>query len=346
MRRLFALVFGTALGLTLAEGLARVRAPVAGEELFFGGFGPMKEVIYRPVAGILREPIPGATGTFDPQGAAVHVRFNSLGTRGPDVPDGPAWLTVGDSFTLGVQVDEDETFSALLAARAGVPVLNGGVDDFSTYQAARRYVRLADARNVDRVIYTVYLGNDLVDNERFLHIQDLVPEIHAGTVGWRDQLFRWSVLATDIRVALTRYDLVHGDSVWSKQFRKELLVFTKGGAYRRKLLGDLMRTALVELRDAAAARGDALMVAVAPPAFALYPEMIEVLLSDFGMENPEPDAPHDLVLGILAELGIPSCDLRPALRAGDRPYLRFDGHWNAEGHALAAGALASCLALP
>src|SRR4051812_21804534 len=79
----------------------------------------------------------------------TYVRVNSHGLRGPDVPyEKPAdtfrVLVVGDSFTFGAQVNEEETFVNRLPGylserlkQAGqdavtIETINGGVDGWST----------------------------------------------------------------------------------------------------------------------------------------------------------------------------------------------------------------------
>ena len=58
------------------------------------------------------------------------------------------------------------------------------------------------------------------------------------------------------------------------------------------------------------------------------------------------DAPQQLVKDILTELKIPYCDLSPALRDANQPYLTFDGHWTLEGHTVVADAFATCWGIP
>ena len=97
---------------------------------------------------------PGATWEFiGPRPYPItyrsYVRINSLGLRGPEpapVPAGGARvLALGDSWTSGHEVEENETFSAvatgLLSSRIGVPVqvINAGVRGYGTDQALLFY---------------------------------------------------------------------------------------------------------------------------------------------------------------------------------------------------------------
>ena len=87
-----------------------------------------------------------------------------------------------------------------------------------------------------------------------------------------------------------------------------------------------------------------LMVAIAPPAFVIHPERLDVTfeLVDLDPKRADVDAPQQLAVDILKELKIPYCDLSPALREATQPYLTFDGHWTIEGHSVVADTVASC----
>jgi lysophospholipase L1-like esterase len=97
----------------------------------------------------------------------VLVTTNSLGLRGPELNDDPKILMLGDSFTFGVYVGNDEIFPALLEKRLKqngykYQVINAGyADGFETDQ---QYVWLK--QNIDTikprvVVLDVFLGNDI-----------------------------------------------------------------------------------------------------------------------------------------------------------------------------------------
>ena len=132
----------------------------------------------------------------------------------------------------------------------------------------------------------------------------------------------------------------------AKRFRDELQLWSYDGLPQLDQLMASTKAALQDLRDAVAARGDRLLVAVAPPAYYVDAQMMKQLLTEFGVSGEGTDSPRERVLSTLTELGVASCDLTPGLREaidqGRRPYLRFDGHWNAVGHRVAAEEIARC----
>lgn len=111
---------------------------------------------------------PGATGEFvGPRPYPItyrsYVRINSLGLRGPELtevrPRGLRVLALGDSWTSGLEVAEDETYSAvaagLLTQRLGVPVqvVNAGVRGYGTDQAWLFYRERLRQLHPDVVLY-------------------------------------------------------------------------------------------------------------------------------------------------------------------------------------------------
>lgn len=120
------------------------------------GYHSLAELYSHPSYGYLRadEALgwsyqPGATGVYDgphpfPVTFRSEYRINSLGLRGPEpepvAPGGLRVLVLGDSVTSGLEVAENETYSAvaatLLSGRLGVPVqmINAGVRGYATDQ--------------------------------------------------------------------------------------------------------------------------------------------------------------------------------------------------------------------
>jgi hypothetical protein len=120
--------------------------------------------------------IPSKRGLSTDTCYRARVSINSLGWRGPEIPvakpEGVSRvLVLGDSFMAGLQVGDEETFSAALERRLGqaglprrVEVLNLGVPSWGTdqeYLALRTY---GLAFKPDLVLLAFYGQNDVSDN--------------------------------------------------------------------------------------------------------------------------------------------------------------------------------------
>ncbi len=107
-------------------------------------------------------PRPGAR-VFE-RGAPVSV--NALGWRGPVLAPtrgaAPRFVLLGDSMAFGYGVADDATFGAALA-RAGLEVVNLGVEGFGPDQALLRFEREGRGFAPDAVVLGVCLDNDFAD---------------------------------------------------------------------------------------------------------------------------------------------------------------------------------------
>lgn len=95
------------------------------------------------------------------------ARINALGLRGRDVEEKTTGalriLILGDSYTFGSGVADDETFSAVLERQLGEPVevINAGVPGYGIFQFVELFRRLGPALRPDIVIVTFPTGDVL-----------------------------------------------------------------------------------------------------------------------------------------------------------------------------------------
>ena len=358
--RLLAIPAGALLALLLAEGAARLYTPPGGADLFFNSPEAVPRGLYVTSPGLLLEPSRNFSGKARVLGRGVPLRTNALGLRGgPVQTSGPprGWLTVGDSFTMALQVTEEETWQGRLTRRTGTPFYNGGVDGYSTWQATTRYRRLVDQGLRPRGVLLLYfLGNDLADNRHFPVIISQGGPNEAGlpvpkypAPAWRVLLLGHSFIYAHYKVWRTSRDPAGEVPHFHKRWREELSLFTRPGAGLLRDLSGHTERALQQLAAETHRRGHTLMVAVAPPAFQLQPEKAEGTFRSLGLDPgaADLDAPARAVLQLLSRLGIQACDLTPDLRAGiargEALYFNFDGHWTADGHRVVADTVAACL---
>lgn len=360
------LLGGLALGVAVAEGLARLVQPAGHADLLFDAPDASPQDLYVIDPELVLVPRASFSDTIRSQGYSVPLAFDAAGLRVDPSAQGPAdagpggpqtWAAAGDSFTLAVQVPLAETFAHRLGVQTGRRVLNLGVDGYSTWQASRRAARVDATHDTAGVLLTFFLGNDLQDNERFPHILRTVEGRTAGepiprppVPAWEALLLRHSAVFAHVRVWSRARGLRSGADPARGRWREELAIFSSEGQGTLQRLMPATRRALTEARAAAAARGDALMVALAPPAFGVHPERLASTFEVVGLDPAQatPDAPRDAVARELRALGVPTCDLTPPLRAaagaGQALYFTYDGHWTAAGHAVVAEAIAACLA--
>ena len=353
------LLGGLLMGILLAEATARFIAPNQAADLLFNASDASPMNLYIIDNDTRVTTAPNIDASIESLDYSVKIKTNKLGLRGPALsktsPKTEHWIAVGDSFTMSVQVDQEDTFSGKLSTMSGAQVWNAGVDGYSTWQATLRVQQIKEHLPIKRVLLTFFTGNDFQDNERFLAMKRSPLPGPAGS-----PIPRPTIPNSEIWLMQHSYIYAHY-RIWNKvqqlgsphdfskgNWQDELRLFTLDGEKRRSQLRNQSKRALQQLRDYTRQNNMELMVAIAPPAFVIHPERLNATfdLVDLDPKRADVDAPQQLVRDILTELKIDYCDLSPALRDANQPYLTFDGHWTLEGHTVVADAIATCWGIP
>ena len=277
------------------------------------------------------------------------VSTNSFGMRGPQpgrLPStGRRVLAIGDSFTLGMQVEDDDTFVRQLQAQlsevAPTHVWNAGVDNYGTFQAIERAERALDRGiRFDALVLTLFMGNDLTDNTRERGARGGAgrseaqpprppPSVGLVSTAWAQLLFeRWRS---------------GSNPTHKQQVARDLEVWCSDDALAQVL--PHTRSALEALDSLARKHQVPLVVALAPPLWVTRPAIGHEIADWVGLEGFDPTRVPD-ALKAVAPPSTTVIDLTAALADGERETAmtyRYDAHWTPAGHAVVADTLAPTL---
>lgn len=297
------------VALLMAEGVLRMTSLVRNVGPSFSEFDPVYGKHLRRNFSATR-----ITPEF-----TMRITTNSLGFRGAE-PKGPltgGMLFIGDSYTEGYGVNDDETYTALIAAhRPNVPVINAGIGNTGNGRWLRFLDREAPALKPRTVVFQM-TGNDFGDNLRE-HLYRLDPNT----------------------AKLTAFDPAPPGPL---EFGKRLIEKVPGLSYSY-LLAVTYQVALdyssrsappPAQSDGKGANADALTLALVEQALTQAKTagyQVFFLL----VEVPPPQ--RELVETLLKRthtpyLAVPTKQERPDL------YYTVDAHWNATGHRYVADAL-------
>jgi len=123
-------------------------------------------------------PSPNLSATYYGGDFSMHIRTDErgyrLGSRGPVDEDSPIVALVGDSYSFGWGVSDDETFASYLDERLSnderfpMRLVNLGVGGYGTLAGAARLRRLIEeispAQNRLRAVLIMHSHNDMADN--------------------------------------------------------------------------------------------------------------------------------------------------------------------------------------
>lgn len=342
-------LFGTTLGLAAFEGAVYAWLPLAkwrqyqAKVMDVWQFRPARSQ-HDPVLGFrTRANLAVSFSSPCPTGFSTRVRTNSRGLRDDEASlADPAVLFLGDSFTFGWGVEDDETFEARFQAATGRSSLNLGEPGYGTAQALLMLRDHLGDRRLDgrTVVHTVYL-NDLEENLGFgfgVYPRLVEPDTPAAgfTRSTPEAHARWLRA-----VAAARFDR----SIYRRSYAGFLAgrvldklgrmagIFTPPppAAPRPPLevqLG-LFRSLLGALEDEVRGRGGCLRV---------------VHIAGLRQEVPGVREQVGGMLAAIEDAGIPCLETAPLL--GPEDYFPADGHWRPSAHAKAAQALATWLPPP
>lgn len=278
----------------------------------------------------------------------VEVATNSLGMRDdePGPKSGPRVLLLGDSFAMGYGVERGHLFADRLEAELGIDVENAGTGGYEIVQQPRVLAELGPRLQPDLVVYALYLGNDLAQNDEW----EVRPD---GTL--HNLTRQYPVRRPgEWKLARLARNAVYGLRKSRGEQDGEWLPFEGYLALCERDLGEAAAAdyaesdrLLGELADESRRLGGQLLVVLLP-----YRSMVEAEAREsLARRVPDLERRYDLArpareIGArLAARGIAYADATPFLveehrRLGRPLYYPIDGHLTAEGHDAVARFLA------
>jgi SGNH hydrolase-like domain, acetyltransferase AlgX len=292
-------------------------------------------------------------------------------------------LLLGDSFTEGYTVDEPHSVRARLERALGAAgcarheVVNAGTAAWGTDQEVLFY-RHEGRRYAPDVVVLLFYYNDLYgdgfgdvgkpsfdlegDDDRLVLRDSPVPaprrppESNAyRLLPWRGSFaLRLLSLRTRARnpalhARLADWGLVEPLPEQTPDVPAELNPFGPRNPGEVAWLWRVNAALLRDLQSDVRARGAELVVFYVPARFEVDDEAWRATraLYGLGLKRWSRDKVFETLLSTCGRLGVPLVDPRGVLRraeqSGRRTYFPLDGHWTADGHDLAAAAIAAHL---
>ncbi len=266
----------------------------------------------------------------------VEMKFDQYGFREPrDVKDSTPddWFSVGDSFTLGFGVKEEERYSNLLekkiqAAGSRARVFNIGVPgNFIDYERLVKHAKKNGAQ-IHHLTVGVCMDNDLTDYTAGKSDYELLPTLDAK-LGFKDQVRRW--LHHHSTLYITVSYLIESNP-------KGCAFMQKIGWAKDLVAWDASIKSTFDQHSLETCRDELLKLCHGYDAVVLIIPSRRIWLADHDVELKI----HTTFVQLCRDAGLPVADALPFISADPNPlgfYFQHDQHWNARGQAAGAEVL-------
>jgi hypothetical protein len=295
------------------------------------------------------------------------VQFNSLGMRDvehgqPKRPNTFRILVLGDSFIEALQVPLEASFHRRLEDRLRtqsgrrIDVMSSAVSGWGTDHQLEYLKRYGGALSPDLVLVAMTLHNDVSDNlqERFhALVEDRVvprPRVDLPAGDFRMLKFKEYLASRSHLVQLVRRSReLRGMREAGRQLDMHVYHLLRKEEPESITRGwNLTRGLVRGIRDESARIGARTTVLLIPLSLQIYGDTLQAWLAAHGVSADELriERPQEHMHEIGLASDVDTIDLLPAFRAsfaerGRRLHLERDGHWNPEGHRLAAEVVAA-----
>jgi len=288
------------------------------------------------------------------------VRLDRHGFRNAEDLDTADVAVVGDSFIEATETPSDRTVTSVLGHLTNSTVANLGRGAYGPQQELIVLERYALPLRPRVVVWAFYEGNDLLDLEYY---DAMMSALARGEVTVAPSAYERSFTLSALGglFALTdsctpasgqwsssgRFRTAEGQDVPIHFFMYEELRNDRWSPQHAAAL-QRVRNILRQAHEITQRQGITLVVAFIPLSFRVYKDVVECTDGSTCATWAVNDLPQRFEAAV-AEVSeeIPYIDLTPVLvaeaRAGRLAYLPDDTHWSAEGHRVAAEAIAESI---
>jgi lysophospholipase L1-like esterase len=267
-------------------------------------------------------------------------------------------LLIGDSFTVGANVQEREAYGQVLeqllneSTSKPIEVVNTGVGGWNPYQYAQFLEHYGAQYEPDLILVGLFVGNDIyVDQFSF-------DQTLTAVMGRRVSRAAAADAGIGLRVWLYEHSHIYrallntkpGDETYVRpdsncaEFTDLYIAIQKERvpahlAAPSPELQAIMQKSVAEIgkmQQLAAAMGSKLVVAIFPDENQLNPALQQRVIPAAELARYDFDMPQRELRAQLAARGIPSLDLLDAFRNDSRCLYMNDTHWVPAGHRLVA----------
>lgn len=294
----------------------------------------------------------------------MDIQLNSLGYRDPLTEGKVHIIAVGDSFTFGTGVEYRDCYVEQLETLTGKPCVSLGIGGYGPGQYTRVLQQDGDKFEADVVLFAIF-GNDW-DNcggykqwlERPSPRVPQITPIPTEEKHWPKNSREWRKARVDLLTSTRVYRLVqwnlwpdprhapyqtalhYCDGHLNLEFNEGILEWIEPDRGGKEENWQLLMEAIREAQDWAKSRGVRLVVLYLPSKEEAYSK---ARLGVGG--SPAFDEKFALArnrLGVFCtKEKVSFLDLTPGFQqhaegGGPQTYFRWDGHWNATGHSVAA----------
>jgi len=355
-----ALVCAIAVGqFLLFEAGYRLTAGSEAAPAFQKLFAPDDRLGYRPA--------PGVSTRFKTAEFETDIHINAAGVRdreiGPRAPGERRIVVLGDSLVMAVQVPIEDTFTARLESRlndrarrpGAFRVINAGVQGYGPVEEYLFHKHVTSALEPDVVVMALYAGNDAIEAgataSRLSAIDARLgrpaveeppqPSRWERLNQWRRRQIRKSIVLQVIRLRVTT---LLGRFGWKEEIDPPLRTYLPVAPPEITRGLEVIRDVVGRARALADERGQRLVILLLPARFQVDDgdySRLKAIVARSG-RTLERDRATQRFLEMLADAGVPVCDVLPAMRATsdrDRLYFQKTAHFTTYGHQVIAEAL-------
>jgi hypothetical protein len=240
-------------------------------------------------------------------------------------------FTVGDSFSFGYGVEENERYSNILEHLSGINVYNISIPAIAIeeYEKLINYAKNSGAP-IKKLIIGICMENDF---ESYGLSKEFIEIYNKNRKRYTSPLFKFRVFLQKSSATYTALTVVIHNTPWLKDLFINWGIIIDTVAYRPIATFEAVREGSNRLESIAAPYD--VIVLIIPARYLWLPAEKERQLKERQV--------HELFVSLMKRRKIPVVDMKEVFESNGNPlnfYFRLDGHWTKEAHIIAANELA------